>query len=340
MATAAVGALLLAPGHSYRQMPMTAATRFWDLPTSSRIAYTYTGPPVPSSQPPVIVVHGGPGAPDVRQDPLAHALAAAGFDVYIYQQVGSGLSSRLPNVYDYTLARDVADLDAIRAKLGASKIILVGNSFGGKLTANYMAVHPDRVAKAVISSPIAIWSPAFKGTGGLTAGGSASSTKALNDTPELQLVLKLLNLAGPQAVSALVPERTLDRIAQDYIGNLDMSAGCQDGHAPEYEKNSKGVGFWALLATDEDSRTAPDPRPALRKVTAPVLVLRAKCDYVSWNVTREYRDLVPNAVLLPIPDAGHRIHINQPEEYQQAVRSFLLGKPLPAAPYTGEEAPW
>nr|WP_107486909.1 alpha/beta hydrolase [Streptomyces sp. TLI_235] len=72
----------------------------------------------------------------------------------------------------------------------------------------------------------------------------------------------------------------------------------------------------------------------------PVLVLRAQCDYVSWNVTREYRDLLPNAVLLPIPDAGHRIHINQPQEYQQAVRAFLLDEPLPGTPYTGQQAPW
>jgi hypothetical protein len=69
-------------------------------------------------------------------DDLDHAFyrqfAADGFRVYLYDQVGSGLSSRL-RVRDYTLERDVADLEAIRQQIGADRLILIGHSWGDHL---------------------------------------------------------------------------------------------------------------------------------------------------------------------------------------------------------------
>ena len=41
----------------------------------------------------------------------------------------------------------VADLDAVRAKLGLEKIALVGDSYGGLLSMAYASSHPEHVAK-------------------------------------------------------------------------------------------------------------------------------------------------------------------------------------------------
>ncbi len=92
--------------------------------------------------------------------------------------------------------------------------------------------------------------------------------------------------------------------------------------------------------TSLDAQRVADPRPALRNVSTPVLVLRSECDYRAWEATREYRDLLPGAVMLAIEEAGHVIPADQPELYRQAVRAFLLDEPLPQEPYTGVAAPW
>ncbi|MGW0201825.1 alpha/beta fold hydrolase [Nonomuraea sp. NPDC003201] len=42
-------------------------------------------------------------------------------------------------------------LEAIRRTIGADRIVIVGQSWGGSLAAQYVAAHPDRVAK--VSSP-------------------------------------------------------------------------------------------------------------------------------------------------------------------------------------------
>ncbi|MEE1804829.1 alpha/beta fold hydrolase, partial [Streptomyces sp. BE133] len=51
----------------------------------------------------------------------------------------------------------VADLDAIRRTLGADRIVIVGQSWGGSLAAQSLAAHSRHVAQAVFTSPGALW---------------------------------------------------------------------------------------------------------------------------------------------------------------------------------------
>jgi proline iminopeptidase len=89
---------------TYAPKEATPQTVYWDLPTGSRLAYVLT-PAVGAPQPtPVIMLHGGPGASgDFTLQPADQRLAAAGFDVYQYDQVGAGLSERLDDITQYRL---------------------------------------------------------------------------------------------------------------------------------------------------------------------------------------------------------------------------------------------
>ncbi|WFR70960.1 alpha/beta fold hydrolase [Prescottella defluvii] len=68
----------------------------------------------------MIVLHGGPGTPGEGIPSGGDELADAGFDVYAYDQVGAGRSSRLTDVRGYTVERQVEDLEDIRETLGPS----------------------------------------------------------------------------------------------------------------------------------------------------------------------------------------------------------------------------
>lgn len=81
-----------------------ASTQFWSLPTGSTIAYTKLEGSDGGT--PIIALHGGPGGYVHSRDiETLGALADAGFDVYLYDQIGSGLSARLENIRDYTAGR-------------------------------------------------------------------------------------------------------------------------------------------------------------------------------------------------------------------------------------------
>ncbi|MFC6022388.1 alpha/beta fold hydrolase [Plantactinospora solaniradicis] len=343
LVAAAVGTLLYAPAPPYTAYPVPPGVQYWDLPTGSRIAYTKTEAPATARPTPVILVHGGPGAPDAPEPEPAASLAWAGFDVYAYHQLGAGLSGRLADASGYTVARHVEDLEAIRVTLGAERVVLIGASWGGQLIANYLAAHPTRVAKAVVSSPSGIWAPAFTDDERLTEAGRRDQEPIAASQPRLLLAYAVLQLVGPREARALLPDSTMDGVYESIVAGIDLRPGCATPASSTSDPVSHGptgLGFWANAATVYDSQRIPDPRPRLRNVTAPVLVLRGECDYIAWAVTREYRDLLPGAVLLPIDGAGHNIALDQPQRYLQALLAFLLDKPLPSAPYTGAEPPW
>lgn len=80
-------------------------------------------------------------------------LARLGHDVYVYDQVGAGFSSRLDNPEGYTVARDVQDLAEIRGVIGAPRVVLIGHSYGAAVATYYAARYPDHVSKLILSSP-------------------------------------------------------------------------------------------------------------------------------------------------------------------------------------------
>ncbi|GAA3921732.1 alpha/beta fold hydrolase [Actinoplanes auranticolor] len=322
----------------YTPLPDSPAARYWDLPTGSRIAYVRAAGTVTRPEP-VLLVHGGPGAPAGRDDEFAERLAGAGFAVYNYQQVGAGRSSRL-DPREYTVARHVADLDAIRQQLRAPKVVLIGSSWGGELIAHYLAAHPDTVAKAVVASPGAMSDDSVS-DGSLTPTGRTDQDSRLAAHTRFAATYFLGQAGGLPAAGTLMSDQTADGLYQQFVRSLNMSSGCPDAAAVERPADATaGYGLWVNIATAASASRAADPRPALRHNRTPVLVLRAQCDYLRWEVTREYRDTFPRATMLTVNGAGHSVLADKPAETGTAVAAFLTGEPLPAKPYTAAETPW
>lgn len=68
--------------------------------------------------------------------------------------------------------------------------------------------------------------------------------------------------------------------------------------------------------------------------------MRGECDYIGCAVTREHRDVLPGAVLVPVDDAGHVISTDQPALYRDLVGRFLRGEDLMLPAQTGASDPW
>lgn len=131
-----------------------AGQHFWQLSTGSRIAYVRIPARGREHATPLVFLHGGPAVADMRGEAAFFGrLARDGFDVYVYDEVGSGFSSRLPDPRDYSLQRDIDDLEAVRKGIKARRLVLIGHSYGAEIAAGYLAEHPQHVSGAVFSSP-------------------------------------------------------------------------------------------------------------------------------------------------------------------------------------------
>lgn len=318
---ASVGVLVFVPPPGDTSPP-EAGVRYWDLPTGSRIAYLHTPAQGTPRTTPVIIVHGGPGAPSNRSV-LAKPLAEQGFDVYDYHQFGSGWSSRARDVTEYTVARHVADLEAIRIAIGADQVVLSGASWGGPLIANYLAAHHRRVARAIVAVPAPIWAPAFPGNTQLTPSGRSDQERVVSSHPRFLAAHILIQVAGPRTASVLMPDEQADRAYQAMVSELNMRAGCESGISRGKVWDRPPFGFWANAMTALDTQRVADPRAVLRTADTPVLVIRTECDYLAPQVAQEYLDVLPRADSVMLSGAGHELDEDRPDAYIEAVLSFV-----------------
>ena len=101
---------------------------------------------------PLVLIPGGPGVTYQIFAPL-RVLATRGRPVAALDLRGTGRSSR-PAPSAYGLERLVADVDAVRAAIGAEQIHLAGSSWGGMIAMAYAGAHPDRLASLIFLASI------------------------------------------------------------------------------------------------------------------------------------------------------------------------------------------
>ena len=80
-------------------------TKYWDLDDGSKIGYFKIDGRRPSKQSPIIFLYGGPGG--LVKDDHIEALKVfsdQGYDLYFYDQIGSGHSTRLEDISGYSVA--------------------------------------------------------------------------------------------------------------------------------------------------------------------------------------------------------------------------------------------
>ena len=326
--TALVAALtVLAPQPVPALGEAPAPSGRWQLSTGSELAYDHL-PAVGAARPfPVVLLHGGPGTPGSGLSAVGGPIAARGFDVYSYDQIGAGRSERLADPSGYTVARNVADLEAVRQTLGAPRMVLVGSSWGATLAASYLAAHPDRVAGVAFVSPGALWSPAWvdDGEGDVWDRVPPAQERRVDEITggSRHTAWSLLMHVNPRAAHAFAGDDELDAVFAQVLRTVASAGTCDPTRPLEYAAGRPGFYANQLVAADELER--PDPRPALRTINTPALVLRGECDYKRPEIAAEYAATIPGAVLQEIPDAGHLIRADQPRAYESALLGFLDG---------------
>ena len=253
---------------------------------------------------PVIAVNGGPGLSHayMMQNDLWQKVAAKRF-VLLYDQRGTGGSKHMQPGAPLTGDAQVADLEAIRAKLGAEKVYLVGDSYGGALVMAYGAAHPEHVAKMVLSD---------------------------SAPPSLKDFVHLL----PQTF----PDYEEKGEAEEKALAKDPAAAAQAGlvnhfrmifyameKRDQYMAHMGDIGFEPAVAEAiEKSGADYDLNPAIVKFHFPTLVITGRYDMnvapiVSWKLAHE----IPGAQIVFFEKSGHLPAYEEPEKYLKVLEDFF-----------------
>lgn len=308
-----------------------ASTQYITLPTGSQIGYTLVPAQGAKKEGCLIYLHGGPGGrvSNVSIETFS-AFSKAGYDVFLYDQIGSGYSARLDNITAYTLDRHMQDLDAIITHLGVEKVILLGQSWGCILATHFVSRHPEKVEKMILNNPgplfpysqalenipipdsLPLKSPIFTNA----QGNAKVNNWRINFIQffATQFGLKLATDAEVDAFSTYASFEINKSCVFDTSKFISLSA------TPSIPNLS---GYYASVMTLQSLQQAKDPRKQLKTLQTPLLVIKAQYDNQKWGYTQEYLRLFTNSHLQVIHNAGHIIELEQALELQRTILTFL-----------------
>lgn len=311
-----------------------ANTKYWTMQDGYKIAYTKIEGDPANTNPAIIFLHGGPGG--YIHSAIIHqmkAVAQQGYDVYLYDQMGSGLSDRLPKPKDYSFERHLRDLsEIINTQIKAEKVVLIGHSFGGILATHFTANHKEKVDKLILSSPGDLQPYRTNDDGTMADMHTLYPIPAQYPfkTPLEVFEQTEKDLLQPRIVMSMfcalafnfkwASDREFDDYTNTMASKFTKGMVANPGNVKPEEGGAGGYshGFSNFYGDLEDVR------PKLKQLNIPTLVMQGQYDQGEYSSVYEYADLLKGQYVF-IENAGHIIWWDKPNEYNQTILSFLVG---------------
>jgi proline iminopeptidase len=235
--------------------------------------------------------------------------------VHRYEQRACGRSSGGP---PYTMARSIADLEALRRHWGHDRWLVGGVSFGAALALAYAVEHPDRVqALAYVSCVVRLagqpdWYAQYR---------RARIERIPEPERSRYLDLQRRRQDLGDADSALATEaRRLT--ATTNFADVEVARGMTS----RLEAELAGVNHDVNRELGDDFRryfSAPRVRARLRALDCPALLVHGLADPRPVAAVEALAAELPRARLVCLPGVGHFPHWEAPETLREVLRGFV-----------------
>ncbi len=287
------------------------------------------------ANPPLIVLHGGPGMSEMGFFRRLNAPLERLFTVVHWDQRGTGKSfDRDIPPSSMTLEQFVTDLDElvdlVRRRFGKEKVAVLGHSWGSALGAIYTGRFPEKVSVYVGAAQIGDWS----------AGESVSYAFALAEAQrqqDIQAVKKLRAIGPPpHPARSVFVERT---IVSRLVGETRLSNVWKAARALFARPESSIFDLPNLLRGFVFTLDAMWPEvsklnlltlvPALQ---VPVFIFVGRRDHwVPPETSVAYFDALtaPSKTLVRFEQSGHEAFVDEPEKFNSTMAELV--RPLAAA---------
>jgi L-proline amide hydrolase len=271
-----------------------------------------------SSKTPVMILHGGPGAGHNYCEPIAEVLAQTGRAAVLYDQIGCGNSTHLPDKPKdfWTPELFMEELVLLTEHLGISnKYDIVGQSWGGMLGMQFAITKPKGLNAMVIAD-----SPAS-----MEVWVSEANKLRKELPPEVEATLLKHEAAetteDPEYVAAVdvFYSRHLCRIPQPpyVVASFEQLAA-----DPTVYHTMNGPSEFHVIG----SLKHWDIRPQLKEISTPTLLVSGQYDEATPAMVKEIHGLIPGSKWELFAESSHMPHVEEPAKFKRVVAEFLDSK--------------
>lgn len=259
---------------------------------------------------PLLMLHGGPGAPHDYLEPIEPLSDER--PVVFYDQLGCGNSDRPKNTSLWTVERFVGEVAQVRQALKLDRVHILGQSWGALLAIDYLITKkPDGVASLILSGPLVSSSRFAADAKAYVKDLSADMQKAIHDSEVSG------NFSTPEYEAAMMA------YYKKHVCRLDPWPDCVNS---TFEKLGQEV-YNHMWGPSEFTVTGTlinyDLTGRLGEVNIPTLFTSGQYDEVPPETTKYYQSMLPGSEMVVFEGASHMHHIERQEQYLEVVRDFL-----------------
>jgi proline-specific peptidase len=260
---------------------------------------------------PVLLLHGGPGSASGYMQPLAERLAVHRPTI-VYDQLGCGNADRPDDDSLWTVDRSVEELDQVRRALSLEHCHLLGHSWGGWLSIDYMSRRPTGIERLVLASTSASI-PQFV----------AEARKLIEVMPEPhRTTIKELGARGEYSDPDYMA-------AVEVFYHLHLRRDPWPEPKPGAEKTADTRVYQVMNGPTEFDvigRLATWDRSAdLGAIDVPTLITVGRYDEITPACAETLRDGIRDSRMVLFENSAHLAHLEQGELFAETVARFLAG---------------
>jgi proline iminopeptidase len=271
---------------------------------------------------PLIIIPGGPGGahPSYRSfDSLYKTTTLVYFDAF-----GRGKSDTAKDVKEYTLERDIQDIEGLREAMHFDKINVLGHSYGGVVAQGYAVKYPQHVKHLILANTFhsfVMWQE----------NDDNCNREIKENYPEVwDTLMKIRNLgyisSDPlhQQIYGVVPYGFLYGYNPDnFLPKKSVK------YYPNYPNPNNTKLYYQMVGKDGDFIVGSDIgnfdyRKKLKDLTMPILIYGGRYDRVAvpWMMVK-FKEYCPQAQFMMFENSGHNPQVEEPQKDFQVIRDFL-----------------
>ncbi len=263
-----------------------------------------------SSDRTLLLLHGGPGGNSEDLEPFLK-LAAHGFRVVRYDQLGSWRSDLPDDLSLWNVPRFAAEVETVRQSLNLGRTHLLGQSWGAFLAIEYALHHGQHLRSLTLASGAA-------STRECVAGMNAWRRELPAETQETLVRYEATQEYGhPDYVAAMdmLYRRNFCRV---WPWPEALQRAMQHMSSPVYTSMWGPNEFTCTGSLLEWNRT-----DRLGEIAVPTLITVGEFDEVHPSCARTLQKGIRDSELEVFADGGHAVHLEQHERYREILLSFL-----------------
>ncbi|WP_255157348.1 alpha/beta fold hydrolase [Ferruginibacter sp. HRS2-29] len=269
---------------------------------------------------PVFIIPGGPGGTHIGYRNFDSLSVGSNIQLIYFDGFGRGKSDTAKDVKEYSLERDIEDIEGLRKAMHLDKINLLGHSYGSLVAQGYAVKYGEHLSHLIVANGFhsyLMWQE----------NDDNSNHEIKTNYPEVWDTLMKAREKG--AISSDdIHQDIYGRVPYGFLYAYNPTNFISRGRKP-YPNPFNSKLYYQMVGKDGDFIVGNDIgnfdfRKQLKGLKMPVLVIAGRYDRVAvpWMQVK-YKEYCPQAQFVMFENSGHNPQVEEPAKEFALIKEFL-----------------